>query len=476
MVPPNPSSPQSVEPEVAALNAGGLELHNQGKIQEAISIFTEALRLAPRSGILYYNLANSLKANREFESAVAHYRKSLELGLKIPEVLNNLGVSLRHLIKYNEALDCFKGAAYLDPSFKLAHLNIGFQLILMGKPHKALTPLLAALKSDPGDGDVHWFLSHAYLILGDYDKGWKEYEWRWKKMDSSLAIRGLQQPLWTGDLFKDKTILLWSEQGFGDTLQFIRFARQVKARGGKVLLECQPTLRRLLQRTDGIDIFIDQGEALPDFDLQCPLLSLPKILGTTVETIPSMIPYVHVDPSAIDYWKEHVEGEEGFKVGLVWSGNPIHEDDRNRSLDPELIQPLFRLSEVKFFSLQKGQAAAEAAALPLKDLSILLTDFEKTAGLIEKLDLVITVDTSVAHLAGALGKEVWTLLPFSPDWRWLLNRPDSPWYPSMKLFRQTKPGDWKTVIKKVVQELSIVIKTRCKTRAPAGEARPEKNM
>jgi Tfp pilus assembly protein PilF len=456
----HPSNHSSILPEVAALNARGLDHQKAGRHSESIQIFTEALTLSPDSGILHYNLANSLKALREFETALSHYRKSLELGLKIPEVLNNLGVCLRDLKRYNEALDCFKGAVYLDPSFLLAHLNMGFLWLLMEKPSKALAPLQDALKINPHNPDAHWFLAHTFLILGDYEKGWEEYEWRWQKVDSSVPQRVFPEPTWTGEEFKGRTLLVWCEQGFGDTLQFIRFAKPLKEMGGAVILECPESLRGLLRRTQGLDRVVAQGESLPAFDLQCPLLSLPRLLGTTLKTLPAEVPYVEVDPDILTCWNMELADAKGGKVGLVWSGNIFPDHNRHRSLDPEMIRPLFQVPGVRFYSLQKGEAASEASKMPVIDFSSRLTDFAQTAGLMKGLDLVITIDTSVAHLAGALGKEVWTLLPFSPDWRWFLERADSPWYPSMRLFRQPKPGDWKSVIKQIARELKRLFETR----------------
>jgi hypothetical protein len=264
---------------------------------------------------------------------------------------------------------------------------------------------------------------------------------------------------WDGGQLAGRTILLHAEQGFGDTLQFIRYLPLVQERGRQIVLECQPELRRLLQSNMPDMSIVSRGHALPPFDVQCPLMSLPRIFATDLTNIPPSVPHLEANADDIAVWRNRLaEHTAPAKVGLVWAGNPDHANDRNRSVELASLAPLAEVPGVRFFSLQKGEAVSETNKLTtnmdLTDTAAELMDFADTAALIANLDLIITVDTAVAHLAGAMGRPVWTLLPFVPDWRWLLNREDSPWYPTMRLFRQPTIGDWEAVFRRVAEELA----------------------
>jgi len=307
--------------------------------------------------------------------------------------------------------------------------------------------------------DGHWNLALALLVQGHFPEGWEEYEWRWKTKGLLSPRQLLPQPLWDGRPLAGRAILLHAEQGLGDTIQFIRYLPLVAQRGGRVIVECQPELQRLVQAMTPDIPVLARGQPLPDFAFQCPLLSLPKALGTTLATIPATVPYLHADAQNVQMWRDRLAGHgSALKVGLIWAGNPHHKNDRNRSVKLASLAPLAQVPGVQFYSLQKGAAAAQAKTPPpgmdLIDRTDDLQDFADTAAMIANLDLVIAVDTSVVHLAGALAKPVWTLLPYCPDWRWLLKRQDSPWYPTMRLFRQPEIGDWDSVIQQLAAALA----------------------
>jgi len=296
------------------------------------------------------------------------------------------------------------------------------------------------------------------LVSGDLRAGWPQCEYRWR-IAGSVPTRVLPAPVWRGDApLEGKTILLHAEQGLGDTLQFLRYVPLVAARGAEICLEVQPSLLPLLAGYPGTASVLARGETLPPVDFHCPLLSLPLAFSTGLDSIPAPVPYLHAPGDRVARWRELTGPARGPRVGLVWAGNPGHANDRNRSIPFTLFRPICApLAGVQFFNLKIEASQADAVALAgtpgIVDHSAMVRDFADTAALVAQMDLVISVDTSVAHLAGALGKPVWLLLPFSPDWRWLLDRDDSPWYPSMRLIRQTRIGEWNAVLNRVRREL-----------------------
>jgi len=313
-----------------------------------------------------------------------------------------------------------------------------------------------ALYFQPDHPDGHWNKALLQLLTADFANAWREYEWRWLKFPDQR--RYFRAPLWDGADIAGKTILLHAEQGFGDAIQFIRYAPLVAQRGIVVYVECQPELATLFRNLPGVSRTISRGDTLPAFDYHCPLMSLPFAFSTTLSNIPAATPYLSADPSLSQIWKRRLEAQKGkLKIGLAWAGAAIHRKDRERSLPAAALAPLSDLNHA-LISLQKGPATSGIPdALPaLIDFTPELNDFADTAALIANLDLVICADTAVAHLAAAMGKPTWLLLAYSPDWRWLLDREDSPWYPAIKLFRQQSRADWAGVMDRVIQSLATV--------------------
>jgi hypothetical protein len=338
----------------------------------------------------------------------------------------------------------------LDPGRADACVNLGNVLLEQGRPLAAHLLFERALALAPDFPSAHWNDGLALLVTGDLANGFRQ--WRWNVPASKrFAARE-----WRGEPLGGATILIFAEQGFGDVIQFVRYLPLVTARGGRVVLEAPAELHRLLAGLDGVDRVIALGDPLPDFAWQCPLLNLPIAFGTELATIPASVPYLRADPGAVADWRRRL-ARPGLTVGLVWAGRPEHKRDRHRSLPLAQLVPLASVEGVSYVALQKGPALAEAERLadrlPIEILSPLLEDFAATAAAIMALDLVISVDTSVAHLAGALGKPVWLLLPCAPDWRWLEARSDSPWYPTARLFRQTSSRRWESVVAEVAQAL-----------------------
>jgi hypothetical protein len=389
------------------------------------------------------------------------YRRALALKPGLAGAWNNCALALRDLDRLAEALASCERALAIDPGLADAHSNRGNLLRGLGRPDEALTSFRRALALRPDLPAAHYSHGQCLLLLGDLDSGWQECEWRWKDEQHANKAREFPQPLWLGgDALRGRTILLHAEQGLGDTLQFCRYASRVAALGAKVLLEVQPPLLSLLANLPDIAQLLPRGAALPDFDSHCPLLSLPLAFGTTLDTIPADMPYLRSDPSRVSAWRERLGAPARTRIGLAWSGSPAHGNDRNRSIP--LAQMLALLDTgAEFVSLQNEVRPADADVLTsrpdLRHFESALADFADTAALVETMDLIVTVDTSVAHLAGAMGKPVWVLLPFDPDWRWLLARTDSPWYPSATLFRQPRPGDWGSVLASLARRLQALI-------------------
>jgi hypothetical protein len=352
-------------------------------------------------------------------------------------------------------------------------LNHSICLLRSARVREAVDLLESRLPRNP-NVQAHCHYSLALLLSGRMKEGWDQFEFRWLDGPLKPARPNFVKPAWTGQPLEGKTILIRSEQGYGDFFQFIRYAPHVKAQGAQVLLTVPELVREIAEGADGIDEVLKPNRPYPHFDFYVDMLSLPRVFGTTLHDVPCQVPYLEVDAARRAAWAARIGNSSGFNVGLAWAGSPTHLRDRNRSISLEVLQPFSGLENVNFYSLQKGPAASEARSddskLAVVDLESDLVDFADTAALIDVLDLVICVDTSVAHLAGALGKPVWVMLPKFGDWRWLEDRDDSVWYPSMRLFRQQQHDDWSTVVDAIKRQLQETLDGRAAECAGSAEA------
>ncbi len=440
-----------------ALNLLGVIAIQVGQAQQGIDLINQAIAINRHHADSHANLGNGLRALGRPEEALASYNKALRLKPGSAVVVNNIGAAMEDLGRMEEALAYYDRALRLQPDYAEALNNRGNALQALGRLEEAKASYAQVLRLRPHFADAHWNEGLCRLLLGDFAEGWKKFQWRWETAAFAAHKRNCPQPLWLGqESLAGKTILLHAEQGLGDTLQFCRYAKLVAAQGASVLLEVQAPLKSLLAGVEGVSQTIARGEPLPAFDYHCPLLSLPLAFGTGFDTIPADIPYLHSDPARVQAWQAKLGGGALSRVGLVWSGSTTHKKDRGRSIPLAEFGKLAR-GQARFISLQKEVREADRPVLERRaDIAHYgdeLVDFVETAALVANLDLVVAVDTAVAHLAAALGKPVWLLLPANPDWRWLLGRGDSPWYPSMRLFRQPKLGDWESVIEMVAKEL-----------------------
>lgn len=481
-------------------NQRGYDLHIRGAFEAAEHAYRAAIRLRPDHAEAWSNLGLALQAQRRLPEAEAAQQQALRLAPDFPDAHNNLGLAQYEQGRPAEAENSFRGALRLRPAYPNAMLNLGIALQSLNRleeaetcyrdglaqgadPGRALNNLglllqeqgrtadaeaacRAALAHRPGQPDARTNLALILLLRGAYEEGWREYEARWQVASMTSAVRGFTQPQWTGDMpLAGRTILLHAEQGFGDTLQFCRYAPLVAEAGARVLLEAPPALCRLLGSLAGVARVIPAGDDLPPFDLHCPLMSLPLAFGTTLATIPRTVPYLQADPAQLGAWRTALAALPGRRVGLVWGGSSRLGQphavavDRRRSMPLSALAPLASIPDCSFVSLQLGPPASQPppAGLHLHDPTASLNDFADTAALVEALDLVISVDTAVAHLAGALGKPVWLLNRFDTCWRWLVGRDDSPWYPTLRQFRQPAPGDWATPVAQVAAALASAV-------------------
>jgi tetratricopeptide (TPR) repeat protein len=496
----------AIEPRAAFVHNNRAEaLKALGHAEEALASYSQAIALDPNNADLFYNRASLQASMRRMEPADADYRKAIALRPDYLEAHVNLGNlladldrpvealvsydhalaiqpdlapalsnradALRMLGRRGEALDDCGRAIALDPSLSDALINRAAVFFELARHREAAADFEAALRLDPGRAEAETHLGCALLALGDYEAGWARYEARTRITEERsrfVADRAFGRPQWRGEEpLEGKTILLHSEQGLGDTLQFCRYAALAKAAGARVMLEAERPLLSLLRTLAGADVVMEKGTALPDFDLYCPLMSLPAAFRTRLDTVPADIPYLHADPGKARAWAERLGERRRPRVGLVWSGGfrpdrpQLWAVNRRRNIVLEALAPL-AAADVDFYSLQKGEPAeGELAELKVRgwngpaiaDLTADLHDFGDTAALVENLDLVIAVDTSTAHLAGAMGKPVWLLNRFDSCWRWMTERTDSPWYPTLRLFRQKTAGEWGPVVEDVVRAL-----------------------
>ncbi len=443
-----------------AHNSLGIALEAQGLLDEAVACYHQALRYRPNYPKAYNNLGIALAAQGKLDEAVASYRQSLRLSPNSSDAGNNLAAVLVQQGKWDEAVLGCRQALQADPANAEAHNNLAVALAAQGKLDDALAGYSRALQLKPDYADSHRNMALALLKKGDFTQGWREYEWRWRCKDSLRTP--YEQPLWDGSALAGRTLLLLAEQGLGDTLQFIRYAPLVQQRGGRVVAACQQALLPLLAGCQGIDHLVPREGPLPPFDVFAPCSACrvswaPPWTGSR-RTFPTFTP----GPNSSSVWRNELQSLGNcFRIGIAWQGNPKHRGDRWRSIPLARFEPLARLPGAQLFSLQKGPGTEQlrdlADRFPVIDLGSRLDDqtgpFLDTAAVMANLGLVITSDTSIAHLAGALGVQVWVALSIAPDWRWLLQRDDSPWYPTMRLFRQTAFGDWDGVFQRLAAAL-----------------------
>lgn len=441
----------------------GAILKSLGRSQQAIDSYRQAISLKPDYAEAYSNLASVLFLQGRYDDAVDICSRAIQIAPDHAPAYNNMAAALHSQGKYAAAVEKSRQAIRLKPDYAEAYNTLGSSLQKQGCFTEAIENYIQALRLDADYAEVHDNLAMILLLNGEFAQGWKEFEWRQRA--GVIKYRHLYDiPRWDGCSFAGKRLLVHYEQGFGDSLQFARYLPMVKQRGGTVIYEEKKPLIKLLGQIKGVDELIiaaPDSRADVKFDFHVPLLSLAMIFGTTLETIPVEVPYLYADPEKVKGWRDRFD-DGVFKVGIVWAGFAGHKNDHNRSCALEKFLPLAEIEGVQLYGLQKDKAAAEVNNLPqdarITNFGDQLEDFTDTAAAIENLDLLISVDTSVVHLAGAMGKLVWNLLPFAPDWRWMLDRQDSPWYPSMRLFRQEKQGDWDELFQRVKEQLQILMK------------------
>lgn len=450
--------------QALALNLLGMIAQQSGRRDRAIEYLHRAVVSNPLDPTFPYNLGTVHYELGALDEAVTCYRQALRLAPDFTEALGNLGNALRRRGDYDEALSISQHLLHLKPDSAEAHNNLGTVLYKLRRLDEALACFEQSLRLKPDHAQAHYNRALVWLLTGDLARGFEEYEWRWRRR--GYALPPFRQPAWDGSPLAGKAILLYAEQGLGDTFQFIRYARHVQEQGGAVLVACHRPLLPLLSRCKNVAHFAPLDAHPLDFTVQAPLMSLPRLLGTLLAKVPADVPYLFPDPELAAQWRTELSKLEGLKVGIAWQGDPRNEYDRQRSAGLAHFEELARLAGVRLISLQKGagveQLPALAERVPVTDLGSRLDErsgaFMDTAACMRSLDLVITVDSAIAHLAGGLGVPVWVALPYSPDWRWLLDREDSPWYPTMRLFRQTAAGDWSGVFQRIAAELKKLVR------------------
>ncbi|NHV24762.1 tetratricopeptide repeat protein [Burkholderia sp. D-99] len=479
---------------VDAIFNSSIALEQLGRHDEALVRCDRALAIDPRHARSHANRGNAASHLGRFADAVDSYARALDAEPGSTGVLCNYASALMQVARHDDAHDMCDRALAIDPHYapasftrarvrlethryddalddlanviaatprdKLAHFHRGSALRALRRHEDALRAYAEAIDIDPDYAHAHCMRSFLCLSIGDFEAGWAEYEWRWRDSQLDGSRRDFAQPRWTHGMPLDgQTILLYPEQGLGDTLQFCRYVPLVKALGARVVVEAPVELKALFATLDGVDVLVARGDPLPPFDLHCPLLSLPLEFRTDLASIPASVPYLRADPARVGHWRARLGAADRPRVGLVWSGNPLHLNDRNRSITLADLTPLLD-DRYEWISLQKVIRDEDRPALdasPIRFVGDELTDFAETAALTEAMDAVISVDTSVAHLAGALGRPLAVMLPHTPDFRWLLDRDDSPWYPGARLFRQPDGGQWAPVVERLRDALPALV-------------------
>ena len=484
-----------------ALHLLGLIAHHAGQPKPAIHLMSAAIHEAPKVPLYHMNLAKAYRAIGAEDEGIASARRAVELAPAWPEALIELSACLRTAGKLDEAERTARDALGRQPNHPEALSALANALADLDRTDEAIASYEAALAARPGWGEAINNLGEAYrklsrfdeaekylreairltpeignphlnlamilLARGDFEHGWAEYEWRWHQI--GVHPPAFREPEWDGGNLNGRSILLFAEQGLGDTIQFVRYAPLLRdTRGaGKIIVECERPLVSLIKTVDGVDEVIAKGDVRPSFDVRCALASMPYRFKTALETVPNRMPYVEFDRERAARWREELKLSDGvLNVGIVWAGSAVHKNDRNRSCRLNDFASLADVADVRLISLQVGPSSQHLreATFPITDAAPHIRDFIDSAALMSQLDLIVSVDSSPAHLAGALARPVWTIHPYIADFRWMLDRADSPWYPTMRLFRQPRPGDWKSVMEHVTRELRPLAETAGRRR------------
>jgi tetratricopeptide (TPR) repeat protein len=430
----------------------------RGQLEDAAWLLRQALAINPNHARAHNDLGETLRSLGRNEDALPHLQRAIELEPTLAHAYGNLAATLVALNRPEEALRWAQESLRRATDKTVAHCDLGSLFGRLNRTKEAIRQYDLALALQPGNVHAHYFRSLMRLALGQMPDAWAEHEARLALPASMYGVRAFPGPIWTGqhDL-AGRTVLLSTEQGFGDAIQFVRYVPMVAARGATVLLEVQRGLGTLFQTIPGVTQLFERGDPLPRFDLHCSLMSLPAAFGTDLRAIPATVPYLTADPTLLAEWSGKLGPWQKMRIGLAWSGSTQHADDRNRSIPLGLLAPLLRRTDIACHVIQRDISAADRQTMidfpALADHSAALTDFAQTAALIASMDMIIAVDTSVTHLAGALNMSTWVMLAHSADWRWMRDRDDSPWYPSLRLFRQKQRGDWHTVIDQVCANL-----------------------
>lgn len=438
--------------------------HNEGDLSGAEFLYRKILKENPNNADAWHLLGLTAYQVGKYDEAIGHINKAISINPNQALFYSNLGMVYDASGEEDEAAENFLKALNIDPNYtkaNVAHYNLGVFCMEKGKIMEALEHYNRAIELDKDFYEARWNRSLVLLLLGKFEEGWKDYEYRFKK-EKPTDSRVFDKPKWDGSSLEGKRILILSEQGFGDNINFIRYIPLIKEKKGYIILECKRELRRLFEDFPGIDEFVEMRSGIVPsvkFDFYIHLMSLPGVFGTNLSNIPNKVPYIFADAELSEKFKLYFN-EDCFNIGIVWAGNPEQANDKNRSAEFGKFKVLKNIPKVKLYSLQKGGVAQQLDDSHVINMADKINDFSDTAAIIENLDLVISVDTSVAHLAGAMGKPVWTILTFMPDWRYMLGRNDSLWYPSMRLFRQQKLGDWDFVFNEVSKELGKIIRDK----------------
>ena len=452
----------AIEPYYAEAHSNrGVALQKLNRLEEALASYDYAISIHPHYTKALTNRGVVLHELKRVDEALACYKQAILIDPNYADAYSNLGNSLNQLNQLEEALNCYDKALDINPEFTDAHINRGITLQELKRLAEALESFDKAILLEPQNAEAYWNKSLTLLLSGDFGRGWKLYEWRWKREAFSFLNRNFFSSLWLGsENIEGRTLLLHTEQGLGDTIQFCRYVYLIKSLGAKVVLEVPKSLQGLLRELRGVDELIEIGSKLPLFDYHCPLMSLPLAFGTNLNNIPCHESYLAATPERCEEWRQRLGVKNKPRVGIVWSGSNTHKNDHNRSISLKLLLP-YLYDCYEFVSLQKEIKDIDKELIKITSIRYFgefLNDFSDTAALCESMDIVISVDTSVAHLSGAIGKCTWVLLPYAPDWRWLLDRVDSPWYASIRLFRQDDSKLWESVLDNVFKDLRVFLK------------------